>query len=122
MLGAERSTAFVDFTVPAGAGDYAVEVLRLKNERNVATGLYHQVEELVVHVESLPAGARVEVDVLKANGNPSVEADWVKNIDAAVAVGTHAPLELASWNGVRIRGKSGGAAGSAKAHVAWHGA
>lgn len=122
MLGPERSTAFVDFAIPAVNGDFAPEVLYLKNERGVKTGLYHQVEELVVLVESLPAGARVEVDLLKANGNPSVEADWVKNVDAAVAVGMHAPLELASWNGVRIRGKSGGAAGSAKAHVAWNGA
>lgn len=122
MLGNERSTAYVDFAVPAGAGAYAPEVLYLKNERGEKTGLYHQVEALVVNVESLPAGAQVEVDVLKANGNPSAEADWVKNVDRAAAIGLYAPVELAGWNGVRIRAKSGGAAGSAKTHVSWHGA
>lgn len=114
-------TRFVDFTIPATSGNYAAEVLRLQHDSGLRSGLYHHVERLVVHVESLPTGARVEVDVLKANGNPMVEGDWVKNVDAATAVGFYVPVELAGWNGVRVRGKSGGNAGSAKTHVSWHG-
>lgn len=108
----------MDFTLDAVAGDYAPEVYYLNVDSNVRTGM-DLVRTLTQHVEQLPAGAVIEVDILKAGGNAGTTADWLTAVVSINAVGFQAPRDLGAWRGVRVRAKSGGTAGTAKVHTVW---
>ncbi|MFL5912765.1 MAG: hypothetical protein ACJ768_19640 [Gaiellaceae bacterium] len=106
------------FAVPAAAGTYAPEVLYL-NVDGDARSLPDQVAELTLAIESLPAGAQLEIDVLKPGLQSNLDASYVLAAKVYAIVGLQTPLALSEWKGVRIRAKSGGAAGAAAAHVSW---
>ena len=111
---------FIDFTVPAGAGAYAAEELYL-NAENDKKALLDLVHELTAVIESLPAAAQLEVDLLKADGTvlPQSSSSWLLAEKTITALGMAVPIAFSGWVGVRIRAKSGGTAGSLKAHVSW---
>lgn len=108
------------FTVPAGAGAYAPEVLYCALDNDPRKGL-DCVERLRAFVRSVPATATVEIDLLKpANADPRLDASWNLGAGAsALPQGLTALLELAGWLGVRIRVVSGGTAGQATVDAAW---
>lgn len=107
------------FTVPAAAGTYATEVLYL-NDLNDVRALMDVVSELTLEVEALAgAGAQVEVDLLRAGGLPGTATDWRTAAKAFTTTGLKDPIGLSAWVGVRVRVKSGGAAGSTIVNAAW---
>jgi hypothetical protein len=106
------------FTVPAGAGAYAPEVLYLNPDNQPGT-MPDIIGRLSVNVISLPAGAQLELDLLKPGGNPKNAGDWRIAAKAFAAAGLAALVEIANIMGGRIRAKSGGTAGAAEADVAW---
>lgn len=111
---------FLDCAVPAGAGSYAPEELYL-NAENDKTHRLDEVHELTISVESLPATATIEIDLLKADGtlSPAAAANWLTAQKTITVVGLAATISLSGWYGVRVRVKSGGTAGSCKLHVSW---
>jgi hypothetical protein len=98
------------FAVPAGAGAYAPEVFYF--------GLGSQpsqldpVEDARINVAALPAGAQLEIDLLKSDNT------WATNVDTCTATGMQALLAFGGLRG-RMRAKSGGAAGTASGTAAW---
>lgn len=111
----------VTFTVPAGSGEYAPEVLYLAPTNDPKSGL-DCVERLRALVRSLPASAEIEIDLRKpGGGDPTLDASW--NLDVGVAsiaaIGLTALLEYAGWPGVRVRARSGGTGGTAVVDVSW---
>lgn len=113
----------VNFTVPAGAGSYAPEVLELK-QGDTGPGapvtLWDHVDELREMVEALPATAQIEVDLLIAGKSGAQVADWLLNVTAPLtATGLGPIVQLAGWYGVRVRAKSGGTGGTATVSVSW---
>ena len=108
----------ISFTVGAVAGVYAAEVLYL-NVDNDPRSLPDQVAELTLAIESLPAGAQLEIDVLKPGQQSNLDASYILGAKVYAITGLQTPLALSEWKGVRIRAKSGGTAGAAAAHVSW---
>lgn len=113
-----RGEKRVVFAVPAGAGDYAPETLEC---RQAPDTIFDFVAVLTLAIESLPAGAQAEIDVLKAGVNKSkpAAADWITNVAQATSTGLYNPLLTAGWRGVRIRVRSDGAAGDAPVNATW---
>jgi hypothetical protein len=111
---------FLDMAIPAGAGSFAPEILYLNAESDVKQ-ILDIVQELTVAIESLPAAATLEIDLLKADGTvlPSTSTSWLTAMKSIAAIGLTQAIALSGWCGVRIRGKSGGTAGSLKLHVSW---
>lgn len=72
-LGRGRQT----FTVPGSAGQYAPEILYCGKTPTGKSELLDAVSTLQALIESLPAGATVEVDALKAGADPSPNGPWV---------------------------------------------
>jgi hypothetical protein len=108
----------VSFTVPAGAGSYAPEVLKLRQQQDRGTG--DDVSELTLMVETLPTAALIEVDLLRPGGNlDGGDSHFILAVQSHNAVGLKAILQLAAWKGGRVRAKSGGNAGSSIVHAAW---
>lgn len=109
------------FTVPAGAGTYAPEVLYLRQDND--RGTFDCLERIALFVASLPATATIEVDLLKVDApNAALPAsgDWLTPAVLTLsAVGYNATLAPAGWYGARVRAKSGGTAGTAVVHAAW---
>jgi hypothetical protein len=105
------------FAVPAGAGAYAPEVIYTRPEQ--ARGAFDDVSELSVLVEgTFPAGATVEVDLLRNGGDPETSADWING--ASYTTGKlQTMIEIAGWEGIRIRAKSAGTAGSLPISARW---
>lgn len=112
-----RGRRRVSFTVPAEADAYAPEVLYLAQEQSVRA-LFDPISELRLLVEDLPADAVVEVDLLRAGGNPAVAGDWITAALTYDAAGLAAKEELAGALG-RVRVKSGGAGGEAVVNAFW---
>lgn len=109
------------FVVPAGAGDYAPEVLYLGPENDPKGGL-DAVDEIQGLIRSLPATAVLEIDLKKpGGGDPSLDASWNLNVSAfaAAAAGPFGLLKLAGWQGVRFRAKSGGTGGNLVLDLSW---
>lgn len=111
MAGTKRIT----MAIPGTAGQYAPEVLycRMSDSRLDLVSL------LTVMIESLPTSAQIEVEVLKANGDPDTAGDWLAPSVVATATGLYNDLTFAQWRGVRLRGKSGGASGNAVIDASW---
>ena len=105
------------FTIPAGAGAYASAVIHTRQDQT--RGQSDDVSELTLMIESLPAAAAIEVDLLKPGGDPDVAADWLLAVQSHNTIGLKAILQLASWRGARVRGKSGGTGGNAVVHCSW---
>lgn len=115
----QRGEHRVDFTVPGGAGSYAPEVIYLNPEDvEDATQELARVFELQVHIEALPADAEIEVDVLRAGGDPETAGDWLTAVQAYASTGLHIRLLLEGQR-VRLRAKSGGTGGSAPVNAWW---
>ncbi len=109
------------FTVPAGAGAYAPEILYLGLNGGAVQGaipVLDPVAEFRVNVTTLVASSTIEADQLKPGGDPAVAGDW----RLAVASQTLAGLSelLAGCGGrFRIRAKSGGVGGNGSVDVNW---
>jgi hypothetical protein len=118
-----RNQAHVSFTVPAGSGSYAAEVLYLTSDANTTRpktqGGFDPVRWLRGAVLTLVTAAEVEVDVLRAGGDPATSGDWILDVQSLTAAGLGALLELPSIQGVRVRCKSGGNAGSMPVSIWW---
>lgn len=101
------------FTVPAGAGDYAPEVFYFGLPSS--TGLASQldpVDEARILVRTLPAGAQLEIDALKADNT------WDTAVDACTTTGLQGLLAFGGLK-ARMRAKSGGAAGASAGTASW---
>jgi hypothetical protein len=111
----------MDFAVPAGSGDYAPEILYLRRATPdtlpAESYLFDEVTELQTLIAAIPATATVEVDVLKPNDVPG--GTWRLAVQSWTTTGLKTILALAMWDGVRIRVKSGGTAGTATVDAAW---
>lgn len=108
---------YISFTVPAGAGAYAPEVIYL-NADNQPGSIPDTVAEFTLDIESLPAGAQIEVDVLRASGGQTTVADWQLARKVFAAAGLQAPVGVSGAK-LRVRAKSGGNAGAAPVSAWW---
>lgn len=111
---------YQSFAVPATSGQYAPEVIYLRQQQD--GGTFDAIERLSAYVDALPSGATVEVDLLKANSaNRATPAstDWLGPAATVTATGLADLITLAGWYGGRIRVKSGGTAGTATLHATW---
>jgi hypothetical protein len=116
-----RQRRALSFTVPAGSGSYAPEVLYLRQDND--RGTFDFLQRIAVFVASLPASCAIEVDLLKAdapNAATPANGDWLTPpVLSLTAAGLNATLTPAGWYGARVRAKSGGTGGAAVVHVAW---
>jgi hypothetical protein len=124
-LGIQNKQARVVFNVPLTSGQYAPEVLYLYEDKTKppdnTTAAMDFVSSLVAVLESdPPAGAVVEVDLLRVGGNARNAGDWLTAMATANARGVYEPLPFNGWFGVRLRAKSGGTAGTLAVSVAWN--
>ena len=110
----------MDFTVPAGADDYAPEIYYLTT-KGVVTGtdsILMKPYEVQANVITLPTGAELEMDILRNGADKALEASWSLARAAWDAVGlAGTPTALSQWEGCRFRMKSGGNAGAGVAEV-----
>lgn len=106
------------FTVPAGAGSFAPEILYLNAESNIKA-LFDMVSEMTAFIEALTATVTLEVDLLKPGGDPNVAGDWYTAVRSWNAAGIQTLFQLARWYGVRVRAKSGGTAGTTILALSW---
>lgn len=107
----------MEFTLSGVDDEYADEVYYLGDQSGGVE--LHNIMEISGYAEQLPTGAVVEVDLLQPNGNKDTEGDWNKAAYTWDALGPQDLISLASQPGVRIRGKSGSQAGTAKADASW---
>jgi len=113
MVG-HTGSMYQEFTIPAGAGTYATEIVYVRQSRTaVQPKSFSQVLELVLLIEALPTSCAIEVDVLKPGGDPDTAADWVIAVGSETTTGLKSPLVFYQA-GLRVRAKSGGTAGTAK--------
>jgi hypothetical protein len=105
------------FAVTAVAGAYAPGKILTRQDQT--RGSADEVSELSVLIESLPAGAEVEVDLVKPGGDPDVDADYVTAVQTFNTTGLKSIIQVALWKGARVRVKSGGTAGSAAVSISW---
>jgi len=110
MSDAKRHT----FAIPAGAGDYAPTELVL-DEGSGDSRVY----DCSVLIESLPASSGLEVWLLRVDGDPDEEDDWIASGVVYEEAGLGTLLQLGAWSGVKLRGVSGGTSGSLVASVSW---
>lgn len=112
-----------DFTVSGTPDEYAPEVFYLRRADQATqptdVGYLDLVEELQALVVTLPAGAVVEIEVLKPGDAPS--GTWRATDRSYTLTGLQTPEAFSRWLGVRIRVKSGGAAGTATVDAHWWG-
>jgi hypothetical protein len=108
----------ITFTVPAGAGSFAPEILYLNHESNVKA-LLDIVSEITAIVEALTATATLEVDILRPGGDPTIAADWYLATKVWSTAGIQTLFQLARIYGVRVRAKSGGTAGNTTLALYW---
>lgn len=107
------------FTVPAGAGTYAPEVLYL-NVDNDKRSMPDVIGRLSINVIALPATATIEVDLLRPGKEPGGGDPSYRIASKSIAaLGLAALIELANQIGGRIRAKSGGTAGAAEVDASW---
>jgi hypothetical protein len=67
MLQPRIGRARKSFTVPATAGDYAPEIIYLRQDQT--SGLFDPVSQLSAFLEALPTAAVIDLDMLKPGGN-----------------------------------------------------
>lgn len=109
----------VTFAVPVTAAQRAPEVLYLRVTGSQVGSMFDPVSEATIHVESLPAGSQIEVDILKPGGAEADAAGWLTNVQTYTTTGLKQLLQLARIHGVRLRATSGGVAGNAVVHCWW---
>lgn len=102
------------FTVPAGAGSYAAEIVRFAPPAFSAAAQYdpdYKCTGIVANVVAAVATAVLEIWLCGAGLDPTLDANYAffSAIANGAAVGG-ANVPLASWVGVQIRAKSGGTA------------
>lgn len=100
----------LSFTVPAGAGDYAPEIFYFGI--GAQPSQLDAVDEARIHVAALPAGAVLEIDLLKSDNT------WATAVDTCAATGLQGLMAFGGLK-ARMRAKSGGAAGAATGLAAW---
>jgi hypothetical protein len=113
-----RGERRITFNVPAANGTYAPEILYLNSDNDVRTGM-DLVKQLTQNIGALPAGAAIEVDLLRGGGAATNGADWIAAVKSNNAAGLAGPLDLGGWRGVRLRAKSGGTAGAVDVDATW---
>lgn len=107
------------FTVPAGAGSYATEVL-YTNADLVATKSLDWFDKFVLFIAQLTAVAAVELDLLKPGADPNGgDSSYFLLVSNQTTAGYKGNLTSAGWWGARLRAKSGGTAGSTIVGVQW---
>ena|SRR3990167_5470656 len=113
----------IQFTVPAGSGSYAAEIMYLTSgdPETLPTGVgqFDVVSELTGVVSDLETASTLEVDILKPGGDPATAADWILAVAEWTAAGLQTLVALSGWPGVRIRCKSGGTLGTTDLSVCW---
>jgi hypothetical protein len=119
-----KGTIAFNFTIPAGAGSYASEVLYLWKGYGTAPdgqSLLDEIEQFQAYIAALPATATIEIDVLKAQADPlPASGNWYSNVITAFSTtGWKTKQDMANWRGVRFRGKSGGTSGTATMALTW---
>jgi hypothetical protein len=100
----------VVFAVPLASGEYAPLKLTLR-ARAVAISIARCLIEAAV-----PAGATIEVWVLKYNGDPNNDADYTLSI-APISGATLMSATSVYARAVQFRAKSGGTQGNVTAHM-----
>jgi hypothetical protein len=112
----------MDFTVPAGAGQYAAEVFYFTSDGE-ATGFggNARINEISIAVDSIVTDAEVELDLLRPGSTPgsSTDADYFLAQRSFTTTGLQTIVQLAGWMGGRLRVKSGGTAGTQVLGVSW---
>lgn len=106
------------FNITAVLNAYAPEVMYMNADNDVRS-LMDTVREFTQNIETLPAAAVIEVDILRADGDPTNNAHWISAVFSNNAVGFKALQQVAAAKGVRIRAKSGGNAGAAPVSAWW---
>lgn len=110
----------MDFTVPAGADDYAPEIYYLTRK-----GVVVDVDEVLstpyevqANIITLPTDAALEMDILRNGADKALEASWSLARTSWTELGlAPQPTPLSQWGGVRFRMRSGGSAGAGEAEV-----
>ena len=107
-------------TIPGTGGQYAAQELVCTLEGTVASlSASLPVHDLSVLVETLPAAATIEVWLLRVGGTPATAGHWVYSGTDFDAVGLGVLFATGAWSGVKLRGKSGGTAGTADVSATW---
>ena len=110
----------VAFAVPAGAGNYAPEVLYLNQSNEAVAGKAMDVVcELQARIGTIVAPAEVEIDILKPGGDQTQSGDWRTAALSYTTAGLKDAVSLARIFGVRIRVKSGGTGGTQTVDCWW---
>lgn len=117
-LGGLFGSTRVSFAVPVTGGNYAPETIDL-TDRTLTGGVFMPIADLSLDVESLPATAVVEMDLLRPGGNRLTAGDWNLARKSWSVAGLVDMLPLAAWYGVRYRVKSGGTSGTAILCLSW---
>lgn len=99
------------FAIPAGSGDYAEDVMDIDDVAGRGGSL-----EVQALVESLAAGSVIELWVLRVDGVPGTDNDWINSGISWTETGLQDIVPLAGWRS-QIRGKSGGSAGDSVVSV-----
>lgn len=113
-----------DLAIPGTGGNYAPEVIYVRSgdpdvapKGKVDLDVVSKIRVLL-H-PTLVTAVVIEVDLLKADGEPEVAADWELAVFSYTTVGIQTLEELPGCRGVRIRGKSGGTSGTQTVSVMW---
>jgi len=99
----------VSFTVPVTSTNYAPERIVLFPLEDSAAGLLG----VQVLIEATVAASTLEMWMLKAGGDPSLDASYFlssNTVSGATAGSTYWPM--ISWPAIQLRAKSGGTSGS----------
>lgn len=70
-----KGKARKSFTIPAGSGQYAPEILYLNSKKDAREAL-DVIDSLTAVIESLPATASFELDLLSVDGDPTPDGPW----------------------------------------------
>lgn len=108
----------MSITVPATIDTYDDDDIIYIRRNALDNSIFSDVLEVVLMVHSLPAGAVVEIQVLKPGTDPGTTANWFV-ADTVTAVGFQTPVTLFA-SGVRIRVKSGGTGGESEVSAFWY--
>jgi hypothetical protein len=115
------------FTVPAGAGSYAPEIL-YTTATGLVTGTFDWFDRLLLLIAAITATAQVEVDLLRpgfdpAGGDASYYLAGAAGIAAITTVGYKGNVLgtglWTGWWGARVRAKSGGTGGTTTIGAIW---
>lgn len=99
----------VSFTVPAGAGIYATETITFAGRTAADLGQL-AITALTALIEATVAAAVYEIWLLKVNGDPTNTNHY---FNSGLTITNSAQVLLSQVEGLQIRAKSGGTAGSA---------